>query len=414
MSGTRKRTRKQSAAGSLELTADKALLAGLIDAAARVAKGVADAPIMTCARLALKGKTLQVTGTDLDVFVRTSAKVEGKQDGVVAVPARPLADLIKACPNDQVHLSIADGRLRVASGPFVAAMVTQPESEFPAEPTVEADTVGYSSDGFVAAIARVAGAASRDRERPLMTGVCFEPGERLTVVATDSYRLAVDEVDGTGPPAQVVLPTSALGEVLHTISREKAEAIEVAYGEVVGFTVGSTHLTVRPLEGEYPQYGRLIPADAPVLVNVGRKPLAESLGRMRLMLSGVTNVPSLLVLGSESLTVTAGGEMMGDATEALEADVVGPSIAVAFNTAYLLEALRAGEGDEVEFALTDGIRPALVTFPARPTYRHVLMPVKIADGQNSHQESTEPEPESEEPTEVDAEDESDAEESVAS
>ena len=402
-------TKKQKKGDGFRIAADRAALTAAVDQAARVAAKATTAPILTCALLQLADGRLSVSGTDLTVYVRTEVDVVGEGSGAVAVPARPLADLFGLCPTDSIEMSIVDGRLRVVSGDFAAALVTQPESEFPPPPTheQEATPAAYPAVAFVLAVARVAAAADRDTNRPDLNGVVFEPGDRLAFAATDGRRLACDAVEGTAPSARTVLSLTSVSEILGSVGKADAEEITVAWAaDLVTVHAGSTTLYARPADANFPPYERLFLDSYPVAVSVGRKALLDALARMRLLAQGVKNTPVVLVLGSESMTISSGGPTIGDATESIEATVVGDigSLgAVAFNVALLSDAAKSGAGDEVEFSIEDNVKPVALTFPGLPSYRHLSMPVKMAETEEptqGHAPGIEPTPEPEEAVEA--------------
>jgi len=404
---TEKKARKAAKKpAGISLTADKGVLGAAVDAAARVARPAAAAPIMTCAHLELFGNDLLVTAAGVDLYVSSAIEVEGTQDGTVAVAARSLADVIRSCPKETVTLTFADGRLVVTSGDFEVKLLTQPEAEFPHLPVVEGLTVDYSREELTKALGRVLPAVSKEDSRPTLQSVVLEPGEdRMVIAATDSYRLSRDSLTGAGPTQRTLIPGAALAEVLGAIGRSaaKPENVTIVFGDVpevpdeergiapttedryVRFIAGKTQLVVRPTVGSeaYPNYDRLIPDRSSTVLTVDRKGLLESIGRMRLVLVGGDNkdMPVHLALGAESVHVTAEGSTKGYATEVLAATVTGvPLPMVAFNAAFLADALRATDDETVQFDLIDSVKPVVMTFPGATTYTHLIMPVRVPGG----------------------------------
>jgi DNA polymerase-3 subunit beta len=380
----------------LKFKADRPALAAAIEMAAKVAPNASGAPILLCTKLTLTGNELKIEAQDTDLQLTTSVEVTGKGDGSVAVPARPFADVLKGCSADTVECSVVRGRLRIASGGFAGDMLTQPEDEFPAPRAVEGESASYAAADFAATLRRVAIAASSDDSRPILTGVQLAVHDKgIELAATDSYRLAADVLEGQSVPDGMILPTKALGEVAAAIGSKKPEVVEVRFGEhAVEATVGDARFVIRKIEGEFPKWQSLWPESTPTIVSVPRSALAAAVSRVRQFARGEEQTPVRLVFGPESVTVMGGGQALGDAHEPIPCTVVGDTLDIGFNAAFLLDALRSVEADDVELGMTDGLKPATIGDSKHETYRHLLMPVKLA----AHDKLIE-DPEEEQPSE---------------
>jgi len=212
-------------------------------------------------------------------------------------------------------------------------------------------------------------------------------GEATRLVATDSYRLALRDVPGTGPLTggadQILVPARALTELQRLLPgtgpKDDGEAV-VGFSVSdldATFTVGGVRLTTRLLDGRFPDYRQLIPPGYPNQLQVGRDALLDALRRVRLLVrDNTTPVRLLMREGSVELTVVS--QEVGHASEDVDATYEGEELTVAFNPTYLIDGVEAVMGDEVVIETVDATKPATVRGPGHDDYRYLLMPVRVA------------------------------------
>lgn len=356
----------------------------LVEALATAGRAVASRggalPVLSGMRLALTGDRLQLTGTDLDLTIQVSVEVAGRADGVAVVPARLVADIVRALDPGAIEVGVEEDQARITAGRSQFDVRLLPAEDFPRlpEPPEEAVTIEATSLGR--ALRQVVRAASQDDARPILTGVLLAAeGDGLRLVATDSYRLAIRDLPGASvlhEGQRVLVPSKALGE----LARLESDGGEVSLrlGEHdVSFEAGSVRLVSRLIEGDFPNYRQLIPESYPNRLILGREPLLDAVRRVRL-LARESSTPVRLALSADAVTLSAASQDVGHAHEELDAKYEGEEITVAFNPEYLADGVEVVEGDELILEVLDTGKPAMIRSTEGSDYRYLLMPVRIS------------------------------------
>ncbi len=251
------------------------------------------------------GSTLRVTGTDLEMTVRTSTEVEVREEGRIVIQAKLAAEAVRKMPPGAITLGVSDGEVEITGNGPRFSLRQMAVDDFPTVGEEVAGT-GLSVDGdaIAAAIAQVAVAASSDAARPLLTGVLFEAGEDggTRLVATDSYRLAVRDLSGVELEGNGLVPARALRELGRTIGASKVQ-VGIHPREAV-FSSDRGHLWVRLIEGSFPKYRSLLPESYPNRIELAKEGLLEALGRASLVAEDHIPVRMRLMEGGAEITVT--------------------------------------------------------------------------------------------------------------
>jgi DNA polymerase III subunit beta len=337
-------------------------------------------PVLSGVKAALLGDTLTLTGSDLDLTITVGASVSGGTDGVTVFrDAKLLADIVRRLQPGRVEIDVDDEQARITSGASDFSLRVAPADEYPKLGLVEGEPVQVPGAELARALRQVTPAASTDDNRPIITGVLLAAEEGgLRLVATDSYRLAVRDLAGVsalGDRAHVLVPSRALKEVER--AAQGAETITVRFGERdAAFEVGTTRITTRLIEGEFPNYRGLIPASYPNRLLVGREALLEAVGRVRQLARDAA--PVRLVLKNDGLELLAVTQDVGQAHEELEAKYEGAELTVAFNPEYLVQGIDVTPGDEVVLETIDALKPAVLRSTETQDFLYLLMPVRVS------------------------------------
>jgi DNA polymerase-3 subunit beta len=218
--------------------------------------------VLSGVRLEVAGDQLHVAGSDLDLTIQVDVTVAGESDGVVVMPARLAANIVRALEPGAVTLDATEDEVRISSGRSNFAVRMLPAAEFPRLPMLAGDAVTLEAGELAEALRQVVRAASSDDARPILTGVLMAAEETgLRMVATDSYRLAVRDLPGTTvlrEGQKVLVPSKALTELQRLLAGAESVTLRLAEHDVT-FEVGNVRLTSRLIEGEFPNYRQLIP-----------------------------------------------------------------------------------------------------------------------------------------------------------
>jgi DNA polymerase-3 subunit beta len=352
-------------------------------------------------RIESVGNHLTVVGTDLDLTVQVSTEAIGITDGVCVAPAKLLADIVRSLEPGAVTIESEGDKIEIGAARSRFSLRTFPVDDFPSLPEPPQPATFLPAGGLASALRQVVRAASNDDARPLLTGVLIaSEGNGVRLVATDSYRLALRDIEGSDAfvdNAQILVPARALAELqrLSALGSAAKEApiapgdgenpdttdvptIGLSIGDHdVTFTAGDVKVSTRLLDGSYPDYRQLIPNEYPNRLHVGKDSLLDALRRVRLLVRDNTT-PVRLSMRQGGVDLTVVSQEVGDASETVDADFDGEELTIAFNPTYLIDGVEAVSGDEVLLETVDATKPATVRAAEQTDFRYLLMPVRVS------------------------------------
>ncbi|MFI5711398.1 DNA polymerase III subunit beta [Kribbella sp. NPDC051620] len=373
---------------------------------------------------------LTLSGFDYETSHRVTLPAQVADPGRCLVSGRLVADIVKSLPHQAIDVSVDGAKVLLVCGTARFTLQTLPVDEYPELPVQPADSGVLRSEVFAQAVAQVAGSASRDDTMPVFTGVRMEiEGSTITLLATDRYRLAVRELqwepnqppapatdpEGTAAPTtdqpspatpttdqpSAAAPTTPLATILipARVLSDTAKAMtgstltlsldqEAAGGDgLAGFagevSGGSRWTTTRLLDGSFPRVRNLIPDPAAVQtrVRISTATLVEAVKRVALVAE--RNAPIRITFSDEGATLDAGNGEEAQASESIEARLIGEPVTVGFNPTYLLDGLHAIGTPVAQLAFTQPTKPAELTGATDleedplTNFRYILMPVRL-------------------------------------
>ncbi|HJS25990.1 MAG TPA: DNA polymerase III subunit beta [Actinomycetota bacterium] len=321
--------------------------------------------------------SLTLTTTDLEVSARLTTDVQVTEEGSALVPARLLADTVKSLSDAPVEFETDQSQARIRCAAYEGSLRLLPVEDFPALQPPSGTRIVAEAPRFAEAVGQVARAASRDEARPVLTGVLLEVSrEGVTLVATDSYRLAVRDLVATAAgEAKAIVPERALSE-----AGRAAQAIEKGEVEVfvddsqVSFQTGALTLTSRLIEGEFPNYRQLLPEKYESRLTVSRQQLIDAVRRVGLLAR--ENSPVRLEFNALGVKLSSSSPDVGQAVEAVEARYEGEDVTAAFNPGYLADGLAVATGESVRLEVRDGLKPGVVRGES-DEFTYLVMPVRL-------------------------------------
>jgi DNA polymerase-3 subunit beta len=369
-----------AAAAELRVTCSRDALASALAVVARGLSSRSAVQVLTGILLQPSNRELMLAATDMEVSLRASVGGDVAGDGAVVVPGRLLADLVRLLPEDSVSLSFDEGNgvLEVSSGRYSSKVNVFSAEDFPRLPAVDIDLHSIAAPALLGTIEKVARAASRDESRPVLTGILvrFE-GDRLTMAATDSYRLSVKETElgESGPDLDAIIPARALQELTRLAAGGDVVQLGMHENHVV-FGAGGVWLTTRRIDGQFPNYKQLLPETFEVEVTTAREPLLDVIRRAGVMAQ--RNAPLRLRFSEGELSVSAVTQDVGEARESLEIDYAGEPLEIGFNPEFLRDGLEAVAEDTIQLKLINPLRPGLIVSPAE-SFWYLIMPIRLPD-----------------------------------
>jgi DNA polymerase-3 subunit beta len=365
----------------LKATQDKVL--SVLQSVAGIVERRHTLPILANVLIRKTGSALQLTTSDLEIQIRTTAELDGDAGNfTTTVGARKLIDILRTMPSDQtVSLESNQNKLILKGGKSRFTLQSLPAEDFPL--VQEAANFGPSfsvpQKTLKELLHQVSFAMAVHDIRYYLNGILFvAEGKQLSLVATDGHRLAFSSatLDVEVPRQEVILPRKTVLEMQRLLS-DKEGAIEMQFaGNQAKFTFDGMEFVTKLVEGKFPDYNRVIPKNHKNTITLGRTALLATLQRTAILTSekfkGVR-----LNLEPGVLRVASSNAEQEEAVDELEIDYNGDAIEIGFNVTYLIDALTNMDQDMVQVDLADSNSSALITIPENTTFKYVVMPMRI-------------------------------------
>jgi DNA polymerase-3 subunit beta len=365
----------------LKATQDKVL--SVLQSVAGIVERRHTLPILANVLIRKTGSALQLTTSDLEIQIRTTAELDGDAGNfTTTVGARKLIDILRTMPSDQtVSLESNQNKLILKGGKSRFTLQSLPAEDFPL--VQEAANFGPSfsvpQKTLKELLHQVSFAMAVHDIRYYLNGILFvAEGKQLSLVATDGHRLAFASamLDVEVPRQEVILPRKTVLEMQRLLS-DKEGALEMQFaGNQAKFTFDGMEFVTKLVEGKFPDYNRVIPKNHKNTITMGRTALLATLQRTAILTSekfkGVR-----LNLEPGVLRVASSNAEQEEAVDELEIDYNGDAIEIGFNVTYLIDALTNMDQDMVQVDLADSNSSALITIPENTTFKYVVMPMRI-------------------------------------
>ena len=349
-------------------------------------------PILTHVRIAAKDGKVSMMATDLEMWMEHTLPGVGiTEDGAATAPARNFTELLAAMPDADVSVTVEDEtntlHLRCLKANY--KLLGLSADEFPLLPQVKEDSrFVVDRETLKDAIKQTIFATSTDETRAILTGVLVVfQGDSLKLVATDTHRLAVRDCpvkEGSGS-ASAIVPSRAMNELLRIVGNEEGEIVVTLSGNQIQFQVddasgSKTTLISRLIDGQFPNYERVIPAQATKTLTVERAPLAAAVKRASIVArDSASRVVLRTTEDGDRLTITAESGSVGNAYEEVEVARTGDDtpVEIAFNAKYLADVLNVLDTEGLHIELTEPLRPGVIRPTDTADYLCVLMPMQV-------------------------------------
>ena len=360
----------------MKFKCDRDVLSDALQTVQRAVSARPGIPALTGVLMNASGDVLVLATTDLEVSARLQIPVQVQGEGVALVPARLLADMVKSFDQAPVEFEAEGGQARIVCSNYEGTLRCLPAEDFPALQEPGGTRVTMKTADLVDAVNQVTRAASRDEARPILTGVLLEiTREAVTMVATDSYRLAVKEIAAKSEgEARAVIPERALSEAGRASAGDGSGESELFVDQSqVTFRSGQLTLTSRLIEGEFPKYRQLLPEGYENKLFVSRQQLLDAVRRVGLLAR--ESSPVRMEFNGLGVRLSSSSPDLGGAVEVVEAKYEGEELVAAFNPGYLSDGLSAATGEQVELEVRDGLKPAVIKGEG-PGFVYLVMPVR--------------------------------------
>lgn len=348
-----------------------------LNAVARIASSRGTLPILANVALKTTQNRLSVAATNLDVAITCFIGAKVSQEGSITVPARLMQDFVSSLPSGVIDFNLNNNKLEIKTDQYQSIINSVSAEDFPTMPAITGGkSLEISVDSFKSALSQVVGAASSDETRPVLTGVYLAGGDKMSIAATDSYRLAEKSLVIKTKLEPLIVPASAITELLRVLGDDGK--LNITYSDQqISFATDDIELTARLIDGNYPPYQNLVP-----------NKFATSAIIKRADLLNITKVSSLFAKESAgSITINVDDEagnisvhsiasQLGENTASANAEASGNG-SITLNSRYLLDALNAMSGaKDIFFGFNGKLEAVVLKDNNTNDFVYVIMPLK--------------------------------------
>ena len=345
-------------------------------------------PVLSNILISASGDSVNFTATDLDISIVESSPAIVDQEGRITAPAHLLYDIVRKLPDGtQISIEqIEDTRIDVRSGRSQFTLQALSADDFP---NLSSGEMSHNFTLQVPTLKRMIEktrfAISTEETRYYLNGIYFHTSEEdgkepmLAAVATDGHRLAKVEIpmpEGAASMPGIIIPRKTVGE-LHKLLDGSDETVAISLSDSkIEFRIGQTIVTSKLIDGNYPDYDRVIPKNNDNVMTVETKPLTKAVDRVSTVANDRGRAIKL-ALEKGALTLEVNNPDSGHAEEELIVDYDSVNLEIGFNAKYMLDVLNQLEGENVDFLFAESIDPVLVKDQGDEGTIYVLMPMRV-------------------------------------
>jgi DNA polymerase III subunit beta len=365
----------------MKLTAEREKLLAPLQAVIGVVERRQTMPVLANVLLGVAEGKLSIAATDLEVELVAATEVTVQQPGDITVPGRKFLDILRALPEkSSVSMSTEGEKVVIRAARSRFTLSTLPAAEFPVIDDINAQqTVQIPRKDLARLLEKTHFSMAQQDVRYYLNGMLLEiDGAMLRAVATDGHRLALCEAAlevKAKTSQQVIVPRKGVLELQRVLTDEGTAAVAIGTNHVRA-QIGDVRFTSKLIDGRFPEYSRVIPAAPGAAIRADRDILRQALQRTAI-LSNEKYRGIRINVRNNAITVQAHNPEQEEAEEEIEVSYSGDELEVGFNVNYLLDALSAIEGQEVELGLTDSNSSCLIRSPGNSSARYVVMPMRL-------------------------------------
>jgi len=352
-----------------------------VQVAARAVSARTSLPILGHLLITAEDDRIRIAATDLEIGMESVVEASVQEAGTMTAPAKMLGEVLASLPETDVALSVDESNtvsLKCATSDF--SILGLPPEEFPRLPEVR-EEVSFEIDRDVLrdGIKRTSFAIGVDESRAILTGILMQVTDSgLKLVSTDTHRLCVQdcnliEVNGS---VNAIVPGRAMNEVLRIVPEgEGPVSVSISSSQVM-FKIDDTILVSRLIEGQFPNYEKVIPTEHTKRLIVPTEQFLQSVKRVAIVARENSN-RTVIQTENGKLIVTAESGNVGKAHEEVEIVKEGDDIKMAFSAKYLLDVLGVIETEAIEIELTGEVNQAVIRPQGQDDYIYVVMPMQV-------------------------------------
>jgi DNA polymerase III subunit beta len=347
-------------------------------------------PILNNILLSTDNGRLRLSATNLELGINYWIGAKIDQEGSITVPAKEITEFVSYLPTGKIDLDLNQNNLlSLVSSKAESSFTTTLPADYPTIPGINPDT-SFELDLaiFSQAISQIAYSAAIDDTRPVLTSIlCQFTVESLKLVATDGFRLSLKEIKLVNPikfkkgidNLTFLIPAKSLIEVTRLAKNTKTIRIGLTSDEhQVVFVLDDLEIVSRLIEGDYPDYKRIIPDSYITKISLDREELLQAIKIASVFARESANVVRFSIKSS-NIEITANAPQIGQNKASVEAKIEGDPLEIAFNFKFVSDFLSSSKGSEIIIELNESLSPGFFHDQTEPSLIHIIMPVRLQD-----------------------------------
>ena len=346
-------------------------------------------PILNNILIKAKEGYVKLVATDLEMGITTSIRGKIETEGVFTVDAKIISEYISLLPNQKIDINTKDSQLSIKSGGYKTLINGQTADEYPLIPQIDRKQYCQASlEKFKQALAQIIFAVSSSETRIELSGVLFVfNNNSLTMVATDSYRLAEKKIKlktNINEEKKVIVPAKTLQEVARVLGGSKEgegsnnNEIQFYISEnQILFIMDNTELISRLIEGQYPDYKQIIPTRSDTIAIINKAELTRAIKAAAIFSkTGINDVSLDFLVDKKQIIISSASSQVGENRVELIAKITGKDNGIVVNHRYLLDGLGNVDSENVVVEVANGNTPCKLRAEKDDSYLYIIMPIK--------------------------------------
>ena len=356
-------------------------------------------PILSNILIEARDGNIKLIATDLEIGVVSVIRGKVEKGGSITVDAKIFSEFISLLPNKKIDIELKNNDLVVVCDNYKTTIKGQASEDYPLIPQIERkEHKSIKTETLKKALSQVVFAVSGSESRMELSGVFFNFNKnKLVLAATDSYRLAEREVEinsNGNTENQVIIPAKTIQEILRIVSgikkiiTDEGEEIKFYFSEnQILFSFGSTELVSRLIEGQYPDYKQIIPANHKTTVTINKDEFSRAVKAASIFSkTGINDINLDLPINKNKLIISSTSGQTGENITELDATVSGAENSIVLNYRYLLDGVNNLDGENIKIEIIDGNTPCVLRNSSsteasdnkkeEKDYLYIIMPIK--------------------------------------
>ena len=369
----------------MRFTCKTSVLAKAVQTAKKAISSNPSTPIFSGIHLIASTNQLEIQAMDLNMAIGCQIEANVAENGNIVIPAKYFSDLLATLQSEEVNIykNTDESTVTIESGKANFQIVLMDENDYPAFPSVDGEEKLIISDEVMKdLIKKTIYARSTDETRPLFTGILFEKkGSNVTFVGTNTHRLAIKTVEVENSEEKdfsMIIPGRLLTEVVNNLNSDLPQSVVISlHNRQIIIKIGKTTIVSSLVEGEFPDYRRVIPPKFEIKTKVNIKELEGAVKRVSLFSAdGDYSIVKISVKAAE-IIVNSSSNDVGKGRESVSCVTEGASLNVAFNARYILDILKNIDAEEATIELNNSLSPVCIKPVSEEDYLYIVTPVRV-------------------------------------